>query len=91
MNKQIWKYSCKAIGHLFSFDMPKGAEILTFQLQDGDMPVFWAAVVPSFPLEERTFILLGTGITYNFDGRETYIGTIQNGLFVWHLFEVKNG
>jgi hypothetical protein len=77
----VWKYPC-SFG-AFTHEMPKGAEILTFQMQDEQFYV-WARVDMAEPMEERRFCLVGTG--HSFAGSWLYVGTLQQGPYVWHLF-----
>jgi hypothetical protein len=85
MEKQIWKYKVENI-----IEMPKGAEILSVQIQNGEMfnACIWAKVSSENELEKRQFLVVGTGHTFD-DTDMVYIGTYQDGPFVWHLFEVK--
>ncbi len=85
MIKQIWKYKVENI-----IEMPKEAEILSVQIQNGQMfnACIWAKVNPENELEKRQFVVIGTGHTFD-DTNYEYIGTYQDGPFVWHLFEVK--
>ena len=84
MIKQIWKFKVENF-----IEMPKGAEILTVQIQDGQMfnACIWAKVNPENELEKRHFIVVGTGQGFQ-DDNTNYIGTYQDGPFVWHLFEI---
>lgn len=65
--------------------MPAGARILTVQMQ-GDTPTIWALVDPAKKPCDRLIHVFGTGwdIPKHID---RYIGTWQDGGFVWHLFE----
>jgi hypothetical protein len=85
MIKQIRKYELENI-----IEMPKGAEILSVQIQNGEMfnECIWAKVNPENELEKRQFELIGTGHKFD-DTNKEYIGTYHNGPFVCHLFEVK--
>ncbi len=90
MNNTIWKYSVPFAGE-FTLDMPKGAEVLTLQLQEGE-PVMWVAVDPDAEKEEIKFSLIGTGHAVDFELiQSNYIGTYQElgGKLVWHLFQHK--
>lgn len=72
-----------------TLNIPKGAEILTFQMQD-DVPTLWALVDPEAETEQRHFQLAGTG--HPIDEAEVgYIDSIQmmGGQPVFHLFEVR--
>lgn len=84
--KTIWKYQLDVTTEQVVM-MPKQAQILTVQIQDGT-PCMWAVVSPGSPSEKRTFRIYGTGHPIADDlGR--YIGTFQlrGGLLVFHLFE----
>lgn len=65
-------------------DMPLGAEILTLQLQR-DQPYVWALVDTKNHYRAKTIYTVGTGRPVPEDS--FYIGTYQQGLFVWHVFE----
>lgn len=86
--KRVFKYSFPQTD-IFDLELPKGAEILTVQTQDG-FPQLWAKVDDEADKEIRTFRLAGTGhlIEQEIIG---YIGTFQmfGGSFVGHLFEIK--
>lgn len=66
--------------------MPRRAEILDVQVQKGQIQL-WAMVDVEEPLTPRTFHIIGTGNKFTKKGRR-YISTIQDGAFVWHIFEV---
>jgi len=85
---KIFKYPIEASDY-FSLDLPKGAKILTVQVQH-EMPFIWALVNPNVSKEMRHFKVAGTG--HNIDEHPDaliYIGTFQlsNGALVFHLFE----
>lgn len=67
-------------------DMPRGAKVLTLQVQDGH-PMLWAAVDPGQPTEPRQFAIVGTGHALP-DNAGAYVGTWQSTIYVFHLFEV---
>ena len=83
MAKQIWKYSLENI-----IEMPKGAEILTIDIQNGQMfnAQMWVKVDTENEMEKRMFEVIGTGQNFD-DTNKKYIGTYQEGPFVWHVFE----
>jgi len=75
----------------FSLKLPKGAKILTVQVQR-DKPQLWALVNPKSPAETRNFRLVGTGhLIKESEENLNYIGTFQlfNGDFIGHLFEIR--
>ena len=81
--KQIWKYKLSES----AIEMPIDAEILSVQLQN-DVPHIWAMVSPQNELEKRKFAIVGTGQSFD-DTNMKYIGTYQDGPFVWHLFGIQ--
>ena len=84
---KIYKYPFPVIQNV-TIKMPKGARILTVQMQ-GENPYIWAIVDQNMTKEDRHFKVYGTGHDLNMKQNEEYIGTWQEGSFVWHLFEVK--
>jgi hypothetical protein len=86
--KTIWKFE---LDFNSTFEMPKGAEILTVQLQK-DIPCLWALVDTEKELEKRHFETYGTGhpLSYERGNSKVYIGTYQiaNGALVFHVFEM---
>ena len=93
--RTIWKFSTLPGGTFlskFSILMPKGAEILSLQVdQKNNHPTIWALVDSEAETEERFFELFGTGheIYEDMGIERKYIGTYQyqRGEFVGHLFE----
>jgi len=86
---QIWKYVLTTTDNQ-TIKMPKGAQILTFQIQNGK-PCLWALVNPSLTETERYIEIHGTGnyIEESLLERK-YIGTYQlhGGSLVFHVFEI---
>lgn len=74
--------------------MPRGAEIIHFDMQGND-PCIWyqfdskelTEPDPRGP-EKRGFMIVGTG--KEFGDHTKHVGTAQHGLEVWHLFEMVN-
>ena len=81
--KRIYKYELKE----GSVEMPIGAKILTIQDQN-DRPYIWALVDIAAQCEFRNFTIVGTGYDFPEADDFTYINTIQDGPFVWHIFEL---
>jgi hypothetical protein len=88
--RAIWKYAVPAIDR-FTIDMPEGGEVLTVQVQRGDVNL-WARVDPKATKVQREFFVVGTGHERDdIHGDCTrYVGTfqLQGGALVFHLFEV---
>ncbi len=85
MKREVWKY--EIFGLVCQFAIPKGAEILTLEMQKGT-PCMWALVDLDAEREKRSFLVVGTGETIYGENIE-YIGTfmLQNGNLVFHVFE----
>lgn len=83
---QVWKFPLYPDT---TMKMPKGAKVLTVQVQ-GSGPCIWALVDPMEPeYEERVYSVVGTGWNADVDV-SNYVGTFQllepDGL-VFHVFE----
>ena len=83
--KTIFKFPLVVCDEI-TLNMPIGAEILTVQLQER-VPCIWARVDPTRCSETRVFRIHGTGNPIPSWDKEIYIGTWQQEMFVWHLFE----
>ena len=89
--KTIWKYSTP-FNDTFKLEIPKGAKILTIQVDNkNNYPTIWALVDLESELETRHFEFFGTGIPIHdvdMGFERKYIGTYQIGEFVGHIFEI---
>lgn len=84
--KAIWKFEVPIINTATVLKMPVGAKALTVQMQ-GHKPCLWAEVSPGSPTEDRMFAWFGTGHQLP-ERLMTYIGTVQQECYVWHLYEL---
>ena len=90
----IWKYPVEPDFVNQVFEMPIGAEIISFGLDGEDRLCFWAIVNTDAPLEARIIACVGTGwpIDNIFNERTSkyvnFIGTATHTPYVWHLFEL---
>lgn len=82
--KKIYKFTLE-INHEQEIEIPDDGEILSVQMQHGE-PQIWVLVNPENFTVKRRFRIFGTG--HDVTGELKFIGTFQNGPFVWHLFEV---
>ena len=93
--KVIHKYPIGSEIHhnmVTEIDMPRGAQILSLQMQGG-IPVLWAIVNPKKETRKYVFHVFGTGHEMlDYERKHyVYVGTVQqSGLMtqVWHIFEV---
>lgn len=79
--KTIYKYNTGEV------TMPKDAKVLKAGIQNGVVYV-WAEVDTKAPIEERHFVVYGTGWEIATDRNLSYIDTVFDGPFVWHVYEV---
>ena len=85
-DREIWKFPLGVGRNVF--EMPLGARLLSVGEQQGHV-VLWAAVEPLAEPCERVVWVVGTGhkhaaLTGDLSG---FVGTVQVGEFVWHVFE----
>lgn len=90
----VYKYVLPSVAEL-ALSLPQGAQVLHFdvntaaQISSETYLAIWALVDPDQPLEQRRFLVLGTGAPV-VSAHARYFGTTidrQRGL-VWHLFEL---
>lgn len=85
--KAIWKFAIPFIYDVLSFEMPRGSQGLTVQVQRG-IPTLWALVDPNAPKTTHEFRIVGTGRMFDPSGMR-YVGTFQDGNFVWHVYQLE--
>lgn len=81
--KTVWKYPITRAPR-FELLMPQDAKILCLQVQDGT-PCIWAEGYSEDEEELRQFCTVGTG--HAVPPAVTYVGTWQDGPYVWHVYE----
>lgn len=87
--RKIFKYPI-SMADRFKVDMP-GLVVLVVHVDlQNDKPFFWAEVQDGAPMQARTFAVVGTGqpVDTTDDEMLVHCGTWQQGVFVWHLYEV---
>jgi hypothetical protein len=78
----VWKYPING-GELA---IPRGSKFLSCQCQ-GHILYAWFLVDPQMHGKlARKFVVIGTGNAFEPEGLE-YLATVQDGPFVWHVFE----
>ncbi len=83
----IWKFGVPTADD-FTIDMPRGARILSVQVQ-GERPFVWALVDDEAPHARRHFEMRGTGHPARDCAALPFVGTFQlhGGALVFHLFD----
>lgn len=79
----IYKYPLE-IKDVQQVEIPIGSNILSVQMQ-GEKLYLWALVAPEAPKKAVTVKIYGTGQPVDYRNM-CYIGSVQNGAFVWHVF-----
>ena len=87
MNLTIWKYNLIVNDEQY-LQMPKGAKILSAQVQHGAIAI-WVMVDPRKPKVERNIQMAGTGHDLSERIMGDFIGTIQisGGSLIFHIFD----
>lgn len=86
--RQIWKFPFK-LQMNFGLTMPQGAETIHVDIDHKTgHPCIWAIVDPKRLQEKRLFFIVGTGFEFLYGSFRKHIGTIQDGDYVWHIFEI---
>ena len=83
----IWKFPLE-LTNKQEVQMPVGANVISVDNQHGQI-CMWALVNDEAEKETRTFEVVGTG-HYMRDIDRDFVGTVQQGPFVWHVFEVTS-
>lgn len=83
----IYKYEITNLDHTI-INMPTFAKILHAGVQDGKIYI-WARVNTDELASPRIIRCYGTGNDCSYEGDQVYLGTVQLGLFVWHVFELQ--
>jgi len=85
--REVYKYPLQwLIGAVQKLPIPSEADVLTAQIQGGAL-VIWASTPVNYKATGRAFKILGTGNGEVYSN-DRYISTVQEGAFVWHVFEV---
>jgi hypothetical protein len=69
-----------------TLNLPQGAVVRAVQSQ-GSFPTIWYECDPDAPPEPRHFVIVGTGWELPDVGAILYLGTVQIGAYVWHVYE----
>lgn len=94
MRTTVWKFELNPDVQLCELMMPAGARILHFGAQEKFTRglhhlSIWAEVDTEAEKIYRTFLIIGTGHPRHDLENMNYIGTAMDGMYVWHLYEVR--
>ena len=81
----IYKYELSK-----TIELPINSQVLKAGIQKGDMYIWVLIDGTETKTSQRNFEILGTGHSFEFDYlTHTYIDSIFDGPFVWHIWEVN--
>jgi len=87
--RRMLKYPLFDMGNVVLDDSVtiKGPWPTSFQhlAMQGRVITLWAIAGDMLPTKDRTFLVVGTG--HVIQGDLGYVGTVQDGMYVWHVFE----
>ena len=81
----IWKYPLELTDQN-AVSMPLGSHLLCVAMQHG-VPTLWALLNPEAVRAHRIIRIVGTGHPMPDWPGAAYIGAVQVGDFVWHVFD----
>lgn len=81
----IWKFPIQVTDFQY-IEMPEWATILYAGLDTNSIPCIWALVNTLTSTEHRKIYVFGTNNPI-IDSDIIYIGSFNQGQFVWHVFE----
>jgi hypothetical protein len=80
----IYKYPIEITDEQ-TVSMPIGAQVLSAQMQ-GTQLCIWALVEVGNINCDRRVRIFGTGNTVKLDGNWKFVDSVQERIFVWHVF-----
>ena len=97
-DQSIWKYKLPPLNAIeggqgggqfeFSIDMPANSKVLHLGKDEYGQWNIWVVVTPDNVLTPHRFYSVGTGYgTVKRPATQTYLGTVFDRGFVWHVFE----
>lgn len=81
MARVIWKF---ALDKGVVVHAPRNLKPLFYGLDPHCFPAVWAEVDPLQPAVEHRFAVYGTG--WEIPELASYVGSMVNGAYVWHLY-----
>lgn len=84
--KTIWKFPLVLTDEQI-ITVPAGKQFLCAQVQN-DVIALWARVETNAPLEGAAIRMYLGGQPIPDEDTLAYIGTVQLGIYVWHIFEL---
>ena len=92
----IYKYpmSLRVAGGIHQFDWPVETKALHVGAQERETVTIWVQTKVEHPnregpKERRTFRIYGTGFPLDPDDIRSYVGSVQQDGYVWHVYELN--
>lgn len=85
MANTVWKFPLQ-VQDVQEIEVPSRSKALTVQMQGG-VPCIWYAVQDEYAKRTKAIRMFGTGHHVPAGLVLNYIGTVQDGELVWHVFE----
>lgn len=83
--KTIYKYPINLTTEKQRLCLPENSQLLSVQMQNEKLCV-WALIDESQPMSMVRFHIFGTGDNLPDDLNAVFLGTVQDGIYVWHVF-----
>lgn len=91
--KTIYKYPITPRHEVQELWLPLGSKILSVIEQDMQIQLYVSLEYPEAPKEAKhRFMVVGTGWELDYEGElfPRFIGSVKQGPFVWHVFELDD-
>lgn len=86
MRNVIWKFPLRLTDGWQLISMPHDCVMRRFAMQSG-VPCLWAEVTADASRVANRFAIVGTGHQLPDDPARRYVGSCEDGPFVWHLYQ----
>jgi hypothetical protein len=86
MRDVIWKFPLQLRTGWQSVEMPHDCVTRRFSMQNG-VPCLWVEVRSGASKTVNRFAIVGTGHQLPDDPARRYVGSCDDGAFVWHLYQ----
>ncbi|MBS5979979.1 MAG: hypothetical protein KIB51_09670 [Dysgonomonas mossii] len=83
--KTIYKYPINLTTEKQRLCLPENSQLLSVQMQNEKLCV-WALIDESQPMSMVRFHIFGTCDNLPDDLNTVFLGTVQDGIYVWHVF-----
>lgn len=83
--KTVYKYPI-SYDDVFKLELPVNAKVIHIAMQHGS-PCMWVQLDLEMTRALRSFVVVGTG--QRVPANSEYVGSVMDGIFVWHIYELK--